>query len=102
MPWKVCSRMSERLEFVELASVAGCNMVRLCRRFGISRKTGYKWLGRYRQTGEAGLAERSRRPRRSPRTTIPAVTERIVALRQAHPAWGARTQNAGAADAAGS
>jgi transposase InsO family protein len=82
--------MSERLEFVELAGVVGCNMALLCRRFGIARKTGYKWLSRYRASGEAGLAARSRRPVTAAGTTPEEMVERVVALRGKHPAWGAR------------
>ena len=66
MPWKLLTPMSQRKEFVSLVQTDGANMARLCRRFEISRKIGYKWLARYRATGEAGLADRSRRPHRSP------------------------------------
>ncbi len=47
MAWKEVSSMSQREEFVVLASVEGANVSELCRRFGVSRKTGYKWLSRY-------------------------------------------------------
>jgi Homeodomain-like domain len=47
MAWKDVSVMSQRLEFVVLASADGANVSELCRRFGVSRKTGYKWLSRY-------------------------------------------------------
>jgi len=60
----------------------------LCRRFGISRKTGYKWLGRER-CGEA-LTERSRRPHDSPSHTPPAVEAAVLALRAQRPSWGGR------------
>jgi transposase InsO family protein len=62
----------------------------LCRRFGISRKTGYKWLGRSASEGPAGLGERSRRPGRSPARTEATLEARVVELRSAHPAWGGR------------
>lgn len=90
MPWKHVTPMSQRKEFVHLARVAGANMTRLCERFGISRKTGYKWVARYRREGEPGLADRSRRPRNSPGVTPPALVEAVLHLRQAHPAWGGR------------
>jgi transposase InsO family protein len=62
-------------------------MSELCRRFGISRKTGYKWLGR----GEAdGLSDRSRRPRSSPARTASEIERAVLALRDEHPAWGGR------------
>ena len=73
MPWQTPSLMSQRYEFVLLASVAGANIRELCRRFGISAKTGYKWLGRYRSGGQAALADRSRRPRTSPVRCAPAL-----------------------------
>ncbi|HEY4686300.1 MAG TPA: helix-turn-helix domain-containing protein, partial [Dehalococcoidia bacterium] len=61
--------MSERREFVALASEEDANMSALCRLFGISRKTGYKLLRRFREDGVEGLKDHSRRPRASPRRT---------------------------------
>ena len=69
MPWKECDRMSLRAELLALATQEGANFSVLCRRFGISRKTGYKWLRRFERDGPLGLADRSRRPQRSPRQT---------------------------------
>ena len=61
MAWKDVSVMSERVEFVVLASAEGANVSELCRRFGASRKTGYKWLSR--SAGQIdGVAEQQRRP----------------------------------------
>ena len=90
MPWKVLSAMSNRQEFVSFASLPDANVAALCRRFGVSRKTGYKWLARAAAGGDGALADRSRRPLTSPARTAADVEQRIVALRQAHPAWGAR------------
>jgi transposase InsO family protein len=90
MPWKHVTPMSQRKEFVSLAMVDGVNMSRLCRRFEISRKTGYKWVARARAEGETGLADRSRRPRRSPRTTPRGLEEAVLQVREVHPAWGGR------------
>ena len=90
MPWKHVTPMSQRKEFVSLAMVDGVNMSRLCRRFEISRKTGYKWLARVGAEGETGLADRSRRPRRSPRTTPRGLEEAVLQVREVHPAWGGR------------
>jgi len=90
MPWKLVTPMSQRKEFVSLALTDGANMARLCRRFEISRKIGYKWLARYRATGEAGLADRSRRPHRSPGEPQEALVAAVLAVRTAHPAWGGR------------
>ena len=61
MPWKECSVMDERLRFVGRL-LDGETMTELCRQFGISRKTGYKLLKRYRDEGALALCDRSRRP----------------------------------------
>jgi transposase InsO family protein len=90
MPWKEACAMELRLEFTSLASVEGSNRALLCRRFGISRKTGYKWLARHASSGAAGLREQSRRPRSSPRRTAEPIESLLTATRRAHPAWGAR------------
>jgi len=90
MPWMELSTMSLRDEFVALASRDDANVRQLCRRFGISPTTGYKWIRRFRQAGPAGLADRSRRPSRSPARTAGDVEAAVVALRQKHRAWGGR------------
>lgn len=79
--------MSQRHEFVMLASEAGINFRQLCRRFAISAKTGYKWLSRYRESGPAALVDRSRRPKRSPRRCAEEVASKVRALRQQYPTW---------------
>src|SRR5215469_1411063 len=63
MPWKVCRPMDERLKFIARV-LEGEQMAGLCREFGISRKTGYKLLGRYNDSGLEALTDRSRRPYR--------------------------------------
>src|SRR5262245_31035184 len=90
MPWKECSAMSQREEFVSFLEKSGSNVSELCRRFGISRKTGYKWLKRYRTGGKLGLLDRSRRPVHQPARTAKETEIRILQERDAHPAWGAR------------
>ena len=90
MGWKESDRVSERLEFVSLASVEGVNFSALCDRFGIARKTGYKWLKRWKADGKAGLEDQSRRPANSPRRTKSSVEDEVVRLRNIHPAWGGR------------
>src|ERR1700735_2122539 len=62
MPWGEFSVIELREEFVSLALAPGANVSELCRRFGIERSNGYKWLARYKAEGHAGLADRSRRP----------------------------------------
>ncbi len=90
MPWEEVSVMSKRREFVTLAQSEGTNIRELCRRFGISPTTGYKWLGRFRVGGITGLAELARRPLRSPMRTAPEIERSVLQLRDAHPAWGGR------------
>jgi transposase InsO family protein len=89
MPWNEVSVMDQRREFVRLALVEGANRRELCRRFGISAGTGYKWLQRS-DAGEVGLADRSRRPLTSPKRSAANVEAAVLAIRDAHPAWGAR------------
>jgi transposase InsO family protein len=89
MPWKEVSVVSSRREFVQLALQPGVNFAQLCRRCQISRKTGYKILGRYRLQGEGGLQDCSRRPLRSPKRTDVKIQAQVVQLReQRH--WGGR------------
>ncbi len=90
MPWKEVSIMSQRREFVALAQQESANRRALCRAFGISPTTGYRWLRRYQAHGPAGLQERSRKPPRSPPRTASAIEQRVLQLRAAHPAWGGR------------
>jgi transposase InsO family protein len=90
MGWKTVTAMSQRREFVQLALREGVNMSELCRRFGISRKTGYKFLNRYQREGVQGLCDRSRRPLFSPYATDPETEGLILAFRDHHPAWGGR------------
>lgn len=83
--------MDLRHEFVMLALKAGANRGELCRRFGISRQTGYKWLRRYGEEGRAGLADRSRRPTRNPARTAPEMEALVLGVRAAsNGAWGGR------------
>jgi transposase InsO family protein len=90
MPWKEVSLVSLRQEFVALAHTEGANIRQLCGRFGISAKTAYKWLARYRQGGPAALADRSRRPHACPAQTPPDLEQLVLQLRAEHPAWGGR------------
>lgn len=90
MPWRDASIMSQRLEFVTLAMGEGVNMRRLCGRFGISPKIGYKWLHRFQQGGVQALEDLSRRPHSSPARTGEIMEQAIVAMRDRHSTWGAR------------
>jgi len=90
MPWKNVSTMSARAEFVALAAVEGANIRSLCRRFGISPKTGYKWIHRVRLGGTEALADLSRRPLHSPDRTPAAIEHAVLTVRNEHPSWGGR------------
>lgn len=90
MPWRTASTMSLRFEFVHLAMADGANVRQLCRRFGISARTAYKWIHRYHEGGAEALEDRSRRPHVSPAQTSSKIEQRIVRLREVHPAWGPR------------
>jgi len=81
--------MSQRLEVV-LRAAAGESVRPLCREYGLSPDTVYRWLRQYRVTGPAALADRSRRPHTSPRQTPPGMEALIADLRRAHPTWGGR------------
>ena len=90
MAWKASCIVSLREEFVNMARREEANIAQLCRRFGISRKTGYKWIARFAQQGRAALVDRSRRPKSSPRQSSAEMEQAVVLVRQQHPAWGGR------------
>lgn len=90
MPWKVQTPMSQRKSFIEEAQQEGSNISSLSRKYGISRKTAYKWLERIRQKGMTGLADLSRRPHNSPNQTKSEVEEEVLEVRKQHPVWGGR------------
>src|SRR5437660_8124079 len=89
MPWKECSVMDERLQFVA-RRLAGEEMADLCREFGISRKTGYKIFDRYQECGVQGLTDRSRRPYRYANQLPFQVENFILNVKREHASWGAR------------
>jgi putative transposase len=91
MPWKETGPMDERLRFIAAVSAVGAGrMTETCRLFGISRKSGYKWLERYKVGGPAALEDRSRAPKTSPWALDGEVSALVVAARNAHPTWGPR------------
>lgn len=90
MPWQEVSTVSLRHEFVMLANAGGANIRELCRRFHISPTTAYKWRQRYGAADLDGLHDRSRRPHHSPAQTAGRLEHAVLALRDAHPAWGGR------------
>ena len=79
-----------RREFVLLAEQPQSNVRELCRRYGVSPKTAYKWLERFAEQGDEGLQDRSRRPLSSPRRSDCRLEEQVLELHQRFPYWGAR------------
>ena len=92
LPWQETSPMSERKRFVDLHLQGEHSIAELCRRFRISRKTGYKWLGRFFEGCE--LVDRSRRPHASPHAVARWLEEAIVASRRQRPHWGPKKLHA--------
>lgn len=88
MPWRTQTIMDERARFVFEAERSDLPFAELCRRYGISRPTGYKWVDRHRGEGVAGLEDRSHRPRSCPHATPPQIEKRILELRKRR-RWGA-------------
>jgi transposase InsO family protein len=89
MPWKECPMSELRLAFVKLVQSLHYPVARACREFGVSRKTGYKWLRRAQQQPQQPLTDRSRRPLASPRSTTAAVEQQILEVRDRY-GWGGR------------
>jgi putative transposase len=90
MPWKEMCTMGIREEFVLRALSPDANVAALSREYGVSRKTGYKWLERYREGGFLALDDASRRPHESPLKASGDVVARVVSIRTAHSRWGAK------------
>ena len=90
MSWKESTVMSQRHDFITLAVQEGTNFSELCRRFNISRKTGYKFVNRYKKQGVKGLHDQSKRPKHSRGKTGEKIEQLILDLRDKHSAWGGR------------
>ena len=88
MPWTEETVDQQRTNFIVMVNEAGCNFSALCREFGITRKTGYKWLERYREG--ISLKDQSKAPYFRPRKTPEEMEEQILSVRINHPTWGAR------------
>jgi putative transposase len=88
MPWTETTPMGERMRLVVDWERGWYSMIELCERYGVSRKTGYKWIERYEREGPEGLRDRSRAPHACPHRIAPAVAEAICEVRQRHPSWG--------------
>ena len=91
MPWSERSPMDQRLQLVRDYRSGLFTMTELAEQYGVSRKTGYKWIQRTADDGSVvALTDQSRRPHHSPGATAPHLVEILVALRTRHPRWGAR------------
>jgi transposase len=82
--------MDQRTQFIADYLRETLNITELCDLYGVSRKTGYKWIDRYVRQGPAGLSERSRRPAHSPNATPAEIVEAFLTVRRRHPSWGAK------------
>jgi putative transposase len=90
MPWRETSPMEERLALIREYESELFTMTELAEQYGISRKTGYKWLARYTSGGTDSVRDRSRRPHDSPQTTDAELIDILLAHRRRHPRWGAK------------
>ena len=90
MPWRETLLMDQRVQFIADWQRDVFDVADLARRYGISRKTAYKWIERYEAGGPAGLVDRSRRPGHSPQATPARVVAALLDVRRHHPSWGAK------------
>ena len=88
MPWKETGPMKERVQLVSLYETGNYSVTQLAEGFGVSRKTAYKWLDRFRQEGVGGIEERSRAPHHHPNATKEEVVLAVLRAKAAHPSWG--------------
>ena len=88
MPWLEIAPMEHRQRFIADVRAGLYSMTELCERHGISRKTGYKWVGRVNEGGRAALTDHSRAPRHCPHRIPDAIAELLCTARRAHPQWG--------------
>ena len=90
MPWRERSPVDLRVEFIREYRSGLWSMTELTEHYGISRKTGYKWVERSETGGTAALRDQSRRPQTQPTATARALVDALVAIRRRHPSWGAK------------
>ena len=90
MPWRETDAMKEKRSFIDKMLKEDKPFRELCREYGISEKTGYKWRKRFYEQGYAGLEEESRAPREHPNTIDGDTAAELIRLRLAHPSWGAK------------
>jgi len=89
MPWMETAPVEQRAQFITQHRQGLYPMAELCTRYGISRKTGYKWLDRFEAHGRGGLADHSRAPHHCPHRIADAIAELLCTARRQHPDWGA-------------
>jgi len=82
--------MDQRLQFLSSYQKEEMSVADLCRAYGISRPTAYRWINRYNETGPEGLVDRSSRPHSCSHATLEPIENAILVLRAKHPSWGAR------------
>jgi len=88
MPWKDTCVLDRRMRFMMDYEIGNESLAALCRMYGISRPTAYKWLARYAAGGVAALADRSRARRHHPNAVAPPIEQAVVAARRRYPRWG--------------
>lgn len=87
MPWKVTNKMNEKTQFAIEAQTSD-NFTSLCKKYGISRKTGYKWKERFLRDGINGLSEQSRRPKKHKNQLTEETVCKLIRIKNAHTHWG--------------
>ena len=90
MPWNRTDWMSERVKFIAAYLEYEACFADLCRDFGVSRKTGYKWIRRYEANGAAALEDHSRAPHSHPNAVPTHIVQAVLTIRRQHPRWGPR------------
>jgi len=89
MPWNETLTMDQKTQFIADYLKELFSFTELCERYGISRKTGYKWVDRYLRDGPAGLDDRKRAPHQIPHKTPQKIIDALLEERRKHPTWGA-------------
>ena len=90
MPWKETNVMNEKTQFINAMLKAEKPFKHICADFGISEKTGHKWKKRFYEDGKSGLVEKSRSPDIHPNALSEDTIIDLIALKTAHPFWGAK------------
>jgi transposase len=89
MAWKGHGALEERFRFVQDWESEDWSMAELCRFYGVTRTTGYKWIDRYDRGGLEALRDQSRAPHRHPNEVSAELEELVITVRGKHPSWGA-------------